>query len=108
MAQFALDLRPNAPSAVRDWLDAPIVTRGLSDRGPESFMDGGSAAEWFDLVVHRQGLTPVQQAAGQRAVTQRVAIAPSTNECRSTAYVTGDLAGDASPAAVYAVLCPSR
>jgi erythromycin esterase len=57
--QFALDLRTPAPPPVRSWLEAPIRTRGLSDRGPGSYMDGGSLAEWFDVIVHRQEVTPV-------------------------------------------------
>jgi erythromycin esterase len=56
--QFALDLRRPAPPAVRSWLHAPIRTRGLPDRGPGSFMAGGTLAQWFDLVVHVQDLTP--------------------------------------------------
>jgi hypothetical protein len=47
-------------TAVRSWLAAPSITRGLSERGPESFMDGGSPAEWFDLIVHHQELTPAE------------------------------------------------
>ncbi len=31
-----------------------------------------------------------------------------TSPCSANAYVTGDLVGDASPAAVYAALCPGR
>jgi len=42
-------------------------------------------------------VTPVQI---QRAVE------PAT--CGNGAYITGDLAGDASPASVYSALCPSR
>jgi hypothetical protein len=55
--QFALDLRRPAPAPVRNWLAAPIRTRGLPDRGPGSSMSGGSLGQWFDLVVHRQRLT---------------------------------------------------
>jgi erythromycin esterase len=57
--QFALDLRMPAPPPVRSWLEAPVTTRGLSDRGPDSYMTGGSLAEWFDVIVHRQEVTPV-------------------------------------------------
>jgi hypothetical protein len=32
---------------------------------------------------------------------------PVTNACGAGAYVTGDLAGDASPAAIYATMCDS-
>ncbi|MGH2354183.1 MAG: erythromycin esterase family protein, partial [Chloroflexota bacterium] len=60
--QFALDLRTPAPPPVRSWLDAPIRTRGLPDRGPDSYMAGGSLGQWFDVIVHRQELTPVLPA----------------------------------------------
>jgi erythromycin esterase-like protein len=56
--QFAVDLHTPAPAPVRRWLEAPIKTRGLPDRGPDSYMAGGSLAQWFDVVVHRQELTP--------------------------------------------------
>jgi erythromycin esterase len=58
--QFALDLRTPAPPPVRGWLRAPIETRGLADRGPDSHMAGGTLAQWFDVIVHRQELTPTQ------------------------------------------------
>ena len=60
--QLVLDLRTPAPPAVRRWLDAPMRSRGLPDRGPDSFMDGGSPAQWFDVVVHRRDVTPVLAA----------------------------------------------
>ncbi len=60
--QFALDLRTPAPPPVRRWLEAPIVTRGLADRGPDSYMAGGSLAQWFDVIVHRQEVSPVLPA----------------------------------------------
>jgi erythromycin esterase-like protein len=55
---FALDLRLPAPPAVRTWLDAPATFRGLPDRGDAGFLDGGSAAQWFDLVVFHRNATP--------------------------------------------------
>jgi len=57
--QFALDLRRPAPPPVRRWLEAPITTRGLPDRGPESYIAGGTLAQWFDVIVHRQEVRPV-------------------------------------------------
>jgi erythromycin esterase len=57
--QLALDLRTPAPPPVRRWLEAPIKTRGLPDGGPDAYMAGGSLAQWFDVIVHRQELTPV-------------------------------------------------
>jgi hypothetical protein len=34
------------------------MTRGLPDGGPNSSMSGGTLAQWFDVIVHRQELTP--------------------------------------------------
>lgn len=58
--QFTLDLRMPAPPPVREWLDAPARTRGLPGSGHDSYMTGGSLAEWFDVIVHRRQVTPVQ------------------------------------------------
>jgi hypothetical protein len=60
--QFALDLRIPAPPPVRRWLERPVRTRGLPDGGPGSSMAGGSLAQWFDVMVHRQALTPAPPA----------------------------------------------
>lgn len=62
LQQFTLDLRTPALPSIRRWLDAPITTRGLPDRGPGSHMDGGSLAQWFDVIVHRQEVTPALPA----------------------------------------------
>lgn len=59
LRQFTLDLRRPAPPPVRRWLNAPIVTRGLPNFGSGSVMTGGTAAQWFDVVVHRQDVTPM-------------------------------------------------
>lgn len=58
--QFIVDLRTPAPPAVRSWLRAPIQTRGLPHRGADSFMDGGQLGQWFNLIVHRQRVTPMR------------------------------------------------
>jgi erythromycin esterase len=58
--RFVLDLRSPAPQPVRDWLTAPITTRG--PMGPGSTTQGGSAAEWFDVIVHGQEVTPATAA----------------------------------------------
>lgn len=60
--QFALDLRAPAPPPVRRWLHSPVTTRGLADSGPDGYMTGGTLAEWFDVIVHRQEVTPVRPA----------------------------------------------
>lgn len=56
--QFSLDLRQPGPAPVRRWLQDPTRTRGLPDAGPASYIDGGSLAQWFDVIVHRQEVTP--------------------------------------------------
>jgi len=58
--QFILDLRAPAPAPVEQWLAAPIKTRGLPGRGPDSYMDGGQLSQWFDVIIHRQLVTPTQ------------------------------------------------
>lgn len=56
--QFAVDLEARAPAAVRRWLHAPAETRGLPEYGLASHMEGGSVAQWFDVLVHRRTVTP--------------------------------------------------
>jgi erythromycin esterase-like protein len=56
--QFAVDVRHPAPPPVRNWLTAPLTTRGLADGGPTSFTDGGSVKGWFDMLIHRQAVSP--------------------------------------------------
>ncbi len=63
LGQFAVDLRTPAPPSVRSWLHSPVKTRGFPDRGPGSFMVGGTLAQWFDVIVHHQELTPAQPEA---------------------------------------------
>jgi hypothetical protein len=58
--QFVLDLRTAAPPPVRSWLEAPITTRGLPDFGPDSYLAGGTPAQWFDVIVHTQEVTPAR------------------------------------------------
>jgi erythromycin esterase-like protein len=60
LEQFALDLRSRAPTPVERWLNGPIQARGFANAGPDSSMFGGSRAEWFDVVVHRQELSPAR------------------------------------------------
>ncbi|GIF00515.1 erythromycin esterase family protein [Paractinoplanes rishiriensis] len=57
--QFTLDLRAGAPPLVRRWLTGPTRTRGLPAAGAESYLAGGSPGQWFDVLVHRQVVTPV-------------------------------------------------
>ncbi|WP_116953590.1 erythromycin esterase family protein [Jiangella endophytica] len=57
-ARFVLRIDRAGPPAVRDWLDAPLVTRGRPDYGDRSIAYGGTLGEWFDVVVHTQAVTP--------------------------------------------------
>jgi len=56
--QFAVDLRQPAPPPVWRWLHALIKTRGQPSVGLDSITTGGSVAQWFDLIIHRQRVTP--------------------------------------------------
>jgi len=60
--QFWLDLRADAPPAVQAWRTAPTRTRALAGFDPQRpdayHMTGGSLAQWFDVIVHRQVVTP--------------------------------------------------
>lgn len=63
--QYLLDLHLAAPPAVKEWLNAPAKTRIIgsiydpANQPPaEYFMTGGSPAEWFDVIIHQQELTP--------------------------------------------------
>jgi erythromycin esterase len=60
-AQFLLTLDGPAPSAVREWLDRPLHTRGLPEFGHESTMYGGALREWYNVIVHRQQVTPARR-----------------------------------------------
>jgi erythromycin esterase-like protein len=57
--QLLLDLREPAPAPVRHWLHGPVTTRGFVDHDPpyESYASGGTLAQWFDVIVHRQVVT---------------------------------------------------
>jgi erythromycin esterase len=56
--QFIIDLRAPAPAPVGRWLEAPIETRGVAGGGPGARITGGTVAQWFDIIVHRQHVTP--------------------------------------------------
>ncbi|WP_129788129.1 erythromycin esterase family protein [Promicromonospora panici] len=56
--QFLYDVRRRATPAVREWLGRPLVTRGDPESGPESTMSGGTPGQWFDVIVHRQVVSP--------------------------------------------------
>jgi erythromycin esterase len=63
LPQYLLDLRTPAPLAVRSWLQGPAkirVTGATYDPTNHAahYMTGGALAEWFDLIVHRQAVTP--------------------------------------------------
>ncbi|WP_154794427.1 erythromycin esterase family protein [Occultella kanbiaonis] len=60
-AQFVLRLDRHVPRPVRDWLDAPLTTRGLPEYGSESVAHGGTLRDWFDVLVHTQEVTPAER-----------------------------------------------
>jgi hypothetical protein len=69
---------------------------GLVALGAVSVAHGGASTSPRETVV-------VQDATlAQRPL---VSATPTTNTCGAGAYVTGDMAGDASPAAIYATMC---
>jgi hypothetical protein len=41
------------------WLNRPVTTRGLPNGGSDAYMAGGTLAQWFDIIVHRQQVTAV-------------------------------------------------
>ncbi|MEO3798544.1 erythromycin esterase family protein [Nonomuraea sp. B1E8] len=61
-AEYIVDLRGEAPEGAREWLRAPAKVRGYAGYNPtfaqKSYMEGGSLAQWFDVIVHRQVITP--------------------------------------------------
>ena len=61
LEQFTVDLRHRAPQPVRRWLHRPVTTRGLPGGGPDAVMTGGTLAQWFDVIVHRQRVTPARE-----------------------------------------------
>lgn len=62
---FLLDLRAEPAPAVRRWLQAPAKLRLI---GPDyrieddaaGFLSGGTLADWFDLLIHQERVTPAQ------------------------------------------------
>lgn len=57
--QALLDLDRHAPAAVRRWLAAPFRARGLPEEGTGSTVTGGTLADWFDVIIHRREVSPV-------------------------------------------------
>ena len=41
---------------------AILRTRGLPELGLDSYMAGGTPAQWFDVLVHRQEVAPALPA----------------------------------------------
>jgi erythromycin esterase-like protein len=71
---FVVDLRSARPfpEAVRQWLRAPLVTRGLPQAGPTSSISGGSVGRWFDALIHVRVVHPQRTWAAQgRGSTSR-------------------------------------
>ncbi len=62
-----LDLRSAAPENVRAWLEAPIekarVIGSICDPNQDAdgyWLNGGSLAQWYDVVIHVKELTPTE------------------------------------------------
>ena len=51
---------------VRDWLAAPLTTRG--PMGPGSVTDCGTAGQQFDAIMHNQQVTPADQPSARDVV----------------------------------------
>jgi hypothetical protein len=69
---------------------------------------GGAAATHVSIGSTDQAALVIETST----LTPTVAVQPSpasdTSSCGQGAYVTGDMAGDTSPAAVLAAMCGSR
>jgi hypothetical protein len=76
-----LDLRADAPPAVQASRSAPTRTgalAGFDPQRPDAYhMTGGSLAQWFDVIVHRQAVAP-----GARC-SRDTARRPGTEWCRA-------------------------
>ncbi|AHH15084.1 putative erythromycin esterase [Nocardia nova SH22a] len=60
---YVLNLHTAAPDEVREWLNSPAKTRLIGpvydpDHDADHHLSGGSLAEWFDVIVHQQTVTP--------------------------------------------------
>jgi erythromycin esterase len=65
MDAYLLDLRAPSTAEVRTWLDRPAMTRLIGpvyDPGDDAayHLSGGSLAEWFDVILHCQEVTPAR------------------------------------------------
>jgi erythromycin esterase-like protein len=62
--QYALNLHADAPPAVRSWRQSSAKTRVIGTYDPakpgDYYMTGGSLSQWFDVIIHRQKVTPTQ------------------------------------------------
>lgn len=67
LPEYLLDLHVAGPPAVREWLRSTGKTRIIGsiydpDNQPPAdyLMTGGSVAEWFDVIIHQQELSPTK------------------------------------------------
>ncbi|MBW7454031.1 erythromycin esterase family protein [Paenibacillus sepulcri] len=64
---YLLDLHAGQPDSVQDWLNAPTKTRVIGPYyDPEKdslFHMYGSLANWFDIIIHTQEITPARPLA---------------------------------------------
>ncbi len=63
----------------------------------------------FALMTFTASATSTPSSVATSIVVNRpLPMVFSDGSCGNGVYVTGDLAGDASPSSVYAVMCPSK
>lgn len=66
---YLLDLRSVDSEAARRWITSPATTRVIGphydpDDDAAYFMSGGSLADWFDVILHVQEITPAHYLPG--------------------------------------------
>jgi erythromycin esterase len=57
-SRYVIDLDRRVPPQVRDWLEAPMLTRGDPASGVDSTATGSTPEDWYDVLVHSQEVGP--------------------------------------------------
>jgi erythromycin esterase len=63
LPRYVVDLRADAPESVRGWLAQTVKGRVIGSvcddsRPDDHYMTGGTLADWYDVVIHEQTVTP--------------------------------------------------
>jgi erythromycin esterase len=64
--RYLLSLHNGVPLIVREWLREPVKARVIgsicdaAQPADEYYMTGGSLAEWYDVIIHQQELSPTE------------------------------------------------